>query len=133
MREIEAAVHKAKPGLPISSYCWGAHTYVGNFESCQDWKTWIKEGLLTWINPSGYRYTDESFMEAAKGNRAAVPKTMPMYITIGVFTSHGSLTLDDVKRHISMSKQAGADGVIFFTWESLRKFLPDVSDAIKGF
>ncbi len=134
MREIEAAVHKAKPGLPISSYCWGAHTYVGNFESCQDWKTWIKEGLLTWINPSGYRYTDESFIEAANGNRAAVTKNVPMYITIGVLTSHGSLaTADDVKRHISMSKQAGADGVIFFTWESLRKFLPDVSEAIKGF
>ncbi|MBP6963765.1 MAG: family 10 glycosylhydrolase [Armatimonadetes bacterium] len=134
MHELDRAVHKAKPGLPISSYVWGAHTYVGKYETCQDWKTWIAKGWLTWINPSGYRYTDESFMEAANGNRAAVPKTMPMYITIGVLTSHGSLaTADDVKRHIAMSKEAGADGVIFFTWESLRKFLPDVSEAIKGF
>ena len=72
-------------------------------------------------------------MEAAKLNRAAVPKSMPMYITIGVRTSHGSLMADDVKRHIAMSKQAGADGVIFFTWEALRSFLPEVSQAIRGF
>ncbi len=134
MGDLEAVVHKAKPGLPISSYCWGAHTYIGKFETCQDWKTWIAKGWLDWINPSGYRYTDEAFMDAAKNNRAAVPKGFPYYITIGVRTSHGSLaTADDVKRHIAMSKQAGADGVIFFTWDALKKFLPDVSADIKSF
>lgn len=130
MRELEQAVHRAKPGLPISSYVWGAHTYVGKYETCQDWKTWIKEGRLDWINPSGYRYTDEVFLEVAKNNRALVPKTMPMYITIGVRTSHGELTMDDTKRHISMSKDIGADGVIFFTWEALKRFLPDVAEEI---
>ncbi len=132
MGEIEAAVHKAKPGLPISSYCWGAHTYVGNFETCQDWKTWIAKGWLDWINPSGYRYTDESFMTAAKLNRENVPKGFPYYITIGVLTSHGALpTAGDIKRQMTMSKDAGADGLIFFTWESFRKFVPETGDALK--
>ena len=133
MGELVAAVHKAKPGLPISSYVWGAHTYVGKYETCQDWKTWISKGWLDWINPSGYRYTDEVFLEVAKNNRALVPKTMPMYVTIGVRTSHGTLTMEDTKRHIAMSKEIGADGVIFFTWEALRGFLPDVSEAIKAY
>ncbi len=134
MREIAAAARNAKPGIPISSYVWGAHTYKGNYETCQDWKTWIREGLLDWINPSGYRYTDESFREAARLNRSAVPKGFPFYITIGVRTSHGELkSADEVKRQIDMSREAGADGVIFFTWASLRAFLPDVTEAIKAF
>ena len=51
MREIRQAVDKARPGLQISTYCWGAHTYTGTFETYQDWKTWIAEGWLDWINP----------------------------------------------------------------------------------
>lgn len=133
MSEIAAAVRKAKPGLPISSYCWGAHTYTGNFETGQDWKTWIAKGWLDWINPSGYRYTDEGFVEAANGNRAAVPRGFPFYITIGVRTSHGELaTVADVERHMRMSREAGADGIIFFTWQALRKFLPEAGTAIRA-
>jgi uncharacterized lipoprotein YddW (UPF0748 family) len=132
MGEIRTAVDKARPGLPISSYCWGAHTYAGNFETCQDWKTWIEKGWLDWINPSGYRYTDEAFREAAKLNRENVPKGFPYYITIGVKTSHGTLPdVETLRRQMEMSKQAGADGVIFFTWESLRKFLPAAAGDIK--
>lgn len=132
MGEIEAAVHKVRPDLPISSYCWGAHTYTGNFETCQDWKTWIAKGWLDWINPSGYRYTDEEFRKAAALNRANVPKRFPLYITIGVATSHGKLKdADEIRRQMQMSREAGADGVVFFTWESLRAFLPDVSEAIR--
>lgn len=133
MREIEASVHKAKPGLPISSYVWGYHTYTGNYESCQDWMTWIEKGWLDWINPSGYRYDDAVFAEVAKTNRAHIPKGFPMYITIGVRTSHGTLpTAEDVKRHMRMSKEAGADGLVFFTWEALRPFAQDLADDIKS-
>lgn len=133
MRELEKAVHEVKPDLPISSYCWGAHTYTGNYETCQDWKTWIREERLDWINPSGYRYTDDSFMEAARANRAAIPRNFPFYITIGVKTSHGELpTSDDVRRHMRMSREAGADGLVFFTWESLKRFLPELAADIKA-
>lgn len=133
MQEINAAVEKAKPGLPISSYVWGFHTYTGNYESCQDWKFWIDKGLLDWINPSGYRYTDEAFAEAATANRANIPRGFPFYITIGVKTSHGELpTADDIRRHMAMAREAGADGIIFFRWEHFRAFLPEVADAIRA-
>ncbi|MFN7141808.1 MAG: glycoside hydrolase family 10 protein, partial [Limisphaerales bacterium] len=91
VQEIQTAVHKVKPGLPISSYVWGARTYTGNYETCQDWTTWIKNGWLDWINPSGYRYTEEEFRETVKANRDLIPKGFPYYITIGVTTSHGKL------------------------------------------
>ena len=133
-REIRAAVNKARPGLPISSYVWGYNTYTGNSEVCQDWMTWIKEGDLDWINPSGYRYTDEAFLEAARANRAHVPKDFPFYITIGVKTSHGSLKdAAEIRKQISMSRECGADGLVFFTWEALRPFANEVAGDIKSY
>jgi len=106
---------------------------VGNYETCQDWKTWINQGWIDWINPSGYRYTEESFWDTARENRAAIPTGFPYYITIGVKTSHGELkSADEIKRQIRMSREAGADGIIFFTWESLRPFLPEVAEAIRA-
>lgn len=129
MREIHTAVAQARPGLRISTYCWGAHTYTGNFETCQDWKTWIAEGWLDWINPSAYRYDDDDFRQAAALNRTNVPKGFPFYLTIGVKTSHGELkNLAALRRHMAMAKAAGAEGLVFFTWESLRRFLPEASN-----
>lgn len=133
MREIHLAVDQARPGLPVSTYCWGAHTYTGNFETCQDWKTWIAEGWLNWINPSAYRYKDDDFRQAAALNRANVPKGFPFYLTIGVKTSHGELAdLPAIRRHMAMAKEAGAEGLVFFTWESLRRFLPEAATDLRA-
>jgi uncharacterized lipoprotein YddW (UPF0748 family) len=133
-REIRAAVNKARPGLPISSYVWGYHTYTNKSEVCQDWVTWINEGILDWINPSGYRYTDESFLEAARLNREHVPKGFPYYITIGVRTSHGTLKdAAEVRKQMKMARECGADGLVFFTWEALRPFANDLAADIKAY
>jgi uncharacterized lipoprotein YddW (UPF0748 family) len=133
-REIRAAVHQARPGLPISSYVWGYNTYANHSEVAQDWMRWIHEGLLDWINPSGYRYTDEAFLEAARLNRAHVPKDFPFYITIGVHTSHGSLKdAAEVRKQMTMARQCGADGVVFFTWEALRPFADTLAGDIKAY
>lgn len=133
-REIRAAVNKAKPGLPISSYVWGAHTYTNKSEVCQDWVTWINEGVLDWINPSGYRYTDASFLEAARLNREHVPKGFPYYITIGVKTSHGALKdAAEIRKQMAVASQCGADGLVFFTWEALRPFADELAADIKAY
>ena len=134
VREIRAAVNKAKPGLPISSYVWGYNTYTGNSEVCQDWITWIKEGNLDWINPSGYRYTDEAFLEAARLNREHVPKGFPFYITIGVKTSHGSLKdAAEIRKQMTQARQCGADGLVFFTWAALQPFADELAGDIKAY
>ena len=133
-REIRAAVNKARPGLPISSYVWGYHTYTNNSEVCQDWITWIKEGDLDWINLSGYRYTDQAFLEAARLNREHVPKGFPFYITIGVKTSHGALKdAAEIRKQMKMARQCGADGLVFFTWEALRPFADELAGDIKAY
>lgn len=133
-REIRAAVNQAKPGLPISSYVWGYHTYTNKSEVCQDWITWINEGVLDWINPSGYRYTDESFLEAARLNREHVPQGCPCYITIGVKTSHGALkNATEIRKQMTVARQCGADGLVFFTWEALRPFADELAADIKAY
>jgi len=133
-REIRAAVNKAKPGLPISSYVWGYHTYTNKSEVGQDWVTWINDGVLDWINPSGYRYTDESFIEAARLNREHVPKGFPYYITIGVKTSHGALKdAAEIRKQMIMARQCGADGLVFFTWEALQPFANELAADIKSY
>lgn len=134
VRELSIAVRNAKPGLPISSYVWGYHTYTGNYEVCQDWVTWINEGILDWINPSGYRYDDASFREAAQLNRAHVPTNFPFYITIGVTTSHGSLkSAIEIRNQMRMAAEAGADGLVFFTWEALSPFADELANDIKNY
>lgn len=134
VRELSIEARKAKPGLPISSYVWGYHTYTGNYEVCQDWVTWINEGILDWINPSGYRYDDASFRQAAQLNRAHVPTNFPFYITIGVTTSHGSLkNAAEIRNQMRMASDAGADGLVFFTWEALSSFANDLADDIKNY
>jgi uncharacterized lipoprotein YddW (UPF0748 family) len=127
-------VNKVKPGLPISSYVWGYNTYVSKSEVCQDWMTWINDGVLDWINPSGYRYTDAAFLEAARLNREHVPQGFPFYITIGVKTSHGALKdAAEIRKQMTMARQCGADGLVFFTWESLRPFAPELAGEIKSY
>jgi len=133
MGELHAAVNKAKPGLPISSYVWGYHTYTGSFETCQDWVSWIDKGWLDWINPSGYRYDDKAFLEAARLNRAHVRKGFPFYITIGVLTSHGKLSsAAEIRHQMQMARDCGAEGLVFFTWESLEPFADEVGPDIRA-
>jgi uncharacterized lipoprotein YddW (UPF0748 family) len=134
VRELGVAVRKSKPGLPISSYVWGYHTYTGNYEVCQDWVTWIDEGILDWINPSGYRYDDASFRQAARLNREHVPANFPYYFTIGVSTSHGSLKdAAEIRKQMKMAAEAGADGLVFFTWKALRPFADELAADIKAY
>jgi hypothetical protein len=63
-----------------------------------------------------------------------VPKGFPFYITIGVTTSHGSLkNAAEVRKQMAMSGRGGADGLIFFTWESLRPFANELAGDIKSY
>jgi uncharacterized lipoprotein YddW (UPF0748 family) len=128
MEEIRQALGEARPGALLSTYVWGAQTYGARYDTCQDFKTWIKKGLLDWINPSGYVYDRKTFISRAKANLGATPEGFPTLITIGVRTSHGSLpTAKDVEVQIRDALELGADGVVLFTLESTRPFLKKLS------
>ena len=129
---ISSAVREARPGIQVSSYIWGAHTYRPAYQVCQDFKTWIRRGWLDWINPSGYIYDRQKFIERAKLNRQTVPAGFPMLITIGVRTSHGECkNAEEVKTHIHDAFEAGADGIVLFTLEWTKPYLKDLAPFLR--
>jgi hypothetical protein len=63
-----------------------------------------------------------------------VPKGFPFYITIGVTTSHGSLkSAAEIRKQTAVSRQCGADELVFFTWEALRLFANELGGEIKSY
>lgn len=132
MEEIRRTVDEVKPGLPISSYVWGVHTYGAGYQICQDWKTWIRRGFLDWINPSGYVYNIEDFRKRVLDNRKQIPPDFPYLVTIGVRTSHGRLnSAGEVKKQVREAIALGATGVVFFTLEYTRPYLKELSPLLK--
>jgi uncharacterized lipoprotein YddW (UPF0748 family) len=131
MEEIRRTLKDARPDATLSMYVWGAHTYGSRYDTCQDWKTWIRKGLLDWINPSGYVYNRRDFRTRAAANLRSVPEGFPTYITIGVTTSHGRLkSASEVRTQVEDAVDLGASGVVFFTLEYTEPFLEDLSPTL---
>lgn len=122
-REIRAGLREVKPDAELSAYVWGAQAYGTGWNICQDWKTWINEGLLDWVNPMGYYSIRREFLTAAKWNREATPD-FPMLVTLAVSSRRGPAR---TKQQIKDAMNGGADGVVFFTLEYSRPMLRELS------
>lgn len=54
------------------------------------------------------------------------------FLAIGLATSHGKLPdVAALRNLLQVARPAQADGIIFFTWEALRGFLPEPGEAIR--
>ena len=123
-REIRAALREVKPEAELSAYVWGAQTYGTGWSICQDWKTWINEGVLDWVNPMGYYSVRREFLTAAKWNREMAGPEFPMLVTLAVSSRRGPAR---TKQQIKDAMNGGADGVVFFTLEYARPMLKELS------
>jgi len=131
MKEIHDALKKAKPELVLSAYVWT----IRDPQIClRDWEAWLRKGYLDAINPTGYVYEFSKYMNRIRTSTAAAKKAdpkVPVFINVGVHTSHGSLKdAAQVIQWTQGAREAGADGVSFFTMESLLPYLKDVSKAL---
>ncbi len=131
MEEIHDAVKKAKPELVLSAYVWTTR----DPQIClRDWEAWLRKGYLDAINPTGYVYEFPEYMNRIQTSSAAAKKAdpkAPVFINVGVHTSHGSLkNAAQVIRWTQGAREAGADGVSFFTMTSLLPYLKEVSKAL---
>lgn len=126
-REIRAALREVKPDAELSAYVWGAQAYGTGWGICQDWKTWMKDGVLDWVNPMGYYPVGRQYITAAKWNREATPD-IPMLVTMAV-RSRGDKTqaVARTTQQIRDAMDCGANGVVFFTLEGARPLLKDLS------
>ncbi len=130
-REIRAALKEVKPDADMSAYVWGAQSYGTGWGICQDWKTWVKEGLLDWVNPMGYYSIRSEYITAAKWNREMAGTELPMLVTMAV-RSRGdkAAAVARTTQQIRDAVDCGADGVVFFTLEDARPLLKDLSPVL---
>jgi uncharacterized lipoprotein YddW (UPF0748 family) len=127
-REIRSALREVKPEAELSAYVWGAQTYGTGWSICQDWETWVEEGLLDWVNPMGYYSVRREFLTAAKWNREMATPEFPMLVTLAVRSRRDrAQAVARTSQQIRDAADAGADGVVFFTLEYARPLLKDLS------
>lgn len=131
MREIRDVIKDVKPEIMLSAYVW---TTRDPRICLRDWEEWLREGYLDAINPSGYVYDFDGYMnrcrETIKAARKANPRA-PVFINIGVHTSHGRLRdAAQVIRWTRGARAAGSDGMNFFTMRALLPYLDGVSRVV---
>jgi len=87
----------------------------------QDWAAWAKEGLVDMLCPMLYTNHAQFFekftrqaVEFGRGHCQVCPG-------IGIGTSHNQNTPDGMIEQMKVSKALGADGVIFFSTNSLNE------------
>ena len=131
VQELYEAIKDAKPDILVSAYVW---TIRDPYICLRDWTEWIKKGYLDAINPSGYVYDYKMYMEQCQTNIEAIRRinsAIPIFINIGVHTSHGTLRgAEEIIRWVEGAREAGANGVSFFTMKTLMPYLGQVSEAL---
>lgn len=131
MRDLRDALREVKPEATMSAYVWGAQCYGKGYNICQDWKTWVEEGQLDWVNPMGYYSDRREYRTAAKWNRE-MSAGLPMHVTITRYhRSDRAKMLETAKTQIRDAMELGADGIVFFNLESFRPILRDLSPLIR--
>ncbi|MGV8092964.1 MAG: glycoside hydrolase family 10 protein [Mangrovibacterium sp.] len=101
---------------------------ISKVEIGQDWSEWADRGLVNFVCPMLYCNDLELFKEylsdaiTSAGNKCAV------WPGIGIATSHNKITKDLLVQQISMAREEGAGGVVFFSGYS---FSEEFRDTLK--
>ena len=129
VRDIRTALREVRPGLQLSAYVWGGASRL----VYQDFPQWLDEGLLDWINPSGYIYGDAAFKRRCADIAAQVGGRVPFCVTFGPHTTHGRVQdVDELRRQLAMAREVGPSGTVLFTHSpaELLDWLPRISDLL---
>lgn len=85
----------------------------------QDWAEWARTGLVDMICPMLYTNSSALFEAYAREAVALRSDRCRICLGIGIGTSHNQATTDGMAGQIKLSREAGADGVVFFSGSSL--------------
>ncbi|MGK7954544.1 MAG: glycoside hydrolase family 10 protein [Crocosphaera sp.] len=90
----------------------------------QDWKTWVKRGLIDELVLQVYRsdlnsFNKELYQSAVKLARKKIP------VSIGILsgTLNNTVKIEQIKQQVEIVRKEGFNGVSFFYWESLWGYL----------
>jgi len=85
----------------------------------QDWKLWAKEGLVDIICPMQYTNNPDMFRKSVKEAVKATKGNSLLYPGIACHSSHNTNTPEGVVEEVKIAREEGADGVTFFSGNSL--------------
>jgi uncharacterized lipoprotein YddW (UPF0748 family) len=85
----------------------------------QDWAAWAEEGLVDMLCPMLYTNHEAFFRKFVKRAVAQARGRCQVCAGIGIGTSHNQNTPEGMLRQMAISRELGADGVVFFSSSSL--------------
>lgn len=114
VREVSAAVREVKPGLVLSADIFPGLASAVEVKG-QNWSRWAHDGTVTTLFPMAYRHSLEALQGDLRDMQAHVPAPFPLVIGLGPYMGLGTRQL---MQQIDASRQAGADGIALFSWDT---------------
>ncbi|MCD6351715.1 MAG: family 10 glycosylhydrolase [Armatimonadetes bacterium] len=113
LEEMVTAVHKARPGLPVSAAVfvnWPTHR--DSFG--QDWVAWLKKGLINFACPMDYTASPEKFEDWASRQRSWAGDGAVLCYGLGPYADGiGDFSPLLLARQITTARQYGQGWVVF--------------------
>jgi uncharacterized lipoprotein YddW (UPF0748 family) len=110
---IRGAVQRARPGTLLTAAVIPDAREAFDHK-LQDWPNWAQRGLIDAFCPMAYTTSLPVFnRQVAAARQAAAPRQV--WAGIGAYRLTSAQTID----HISAARQAGAAGVVLFSYDSL--------------
>jgi uncharacterized lipoprotein YddW (UPF0748 family) len=111
---LAQAARQERQGLVISSAVVPDEATAFG-QKFQDWPAWSARGILDAVVPMTYTTDSRVYREQLTQARALVP-AKPVWAGIGTYR----LPMDGTLEKIALARQAGANGVVLFSHESLQ-------------
>jgi uncharacterized lipoprotein YddW (UPF0748 family) len=83
----------------------------------QDWPAWLSTGLLDVVCPMAYTTDDRVFQRQAREARAAAGDSRAVWVGIGAYR----LSIQGVLEKLCLARASGADGVVLFSHQSIKR------------
>lgn len=110
---VRGAVRRARPdALVTAAVIPDAREAIEH--KLQDWPDWARRGLIDAFCPMAYTTSLQTFNRQVAAVRAAAAP-QPVWAGIGAYRLTAAQTID----HIAAARQAGAAGVVLFSYDSL--------------
>ncbi|MDJ0508085.1 MAG: family 10 glycosylhydrolase [Crocosphaera sp.] len=122
MTDLVTTIKTVNPHILVSlspnSHSFSYQNYL------QDWKTWVKRGLIDELVLQVYRDDINSFNRELEQSAVKLArKKIPVSIGILTGTLNNKVKIEQIKQQVETVRKRGFDGVSFFYWESLWSYL----------
>jgi uncharacterized lipoprotein YddW (UPF0748 family) len=113
LRRLRSAARAKRPSAMVTAAVVPDPTIARDSRG-QDWPTWLAQGLLDGVCPMAYTTDAETFRAQMAAARVASPGRL-FLAGIGAYR----LSREQTVRRIELAREAGADGIILFSYDSL--------------